>query len=65
MSARLLAWFTAGLLLFNFPLLGLWDSDAVWWGLPVFPLATFLIWRGLIAGVACMLERADGGDTEP
>ncbi len=60
MPPRLLAWFVAGLLLFNFPLLALWDSDATVWGLPLFPLAIFLIWGGLIAGLAWLLERGDG-----
>ncbi len=66
MPPRLLAWFAAGLLLFNFPLLGLWDSDAMLWGLPLFPLVTFLIWGGLVAGLAWLLERGgSASDAEP
>ena len=47
---RLLALFAAGTLLFNFPLLALWDRDATLFGLPLFPAALFLIWAGLIVG---------------
>ena len=66
MPPRLLAWFVAGLLLFNFPLLALWDSDATLWGLPLFPLAIFLIWGGVIAGLAWLLERGgSSGGSEP
>ena len=66
MPPRLLAWFVAGLLLFNFPLLGLWDSDAMLWGLPLFPLVTFVIWGGLVAGLAWLLERGgSASDAEP
>ena len=46
---RLLALFAAGLLLFNFPLLALWDRDATVLGLPLFPVALFAIWALLIA----------------
>jgi len=66
MPPRLLAWFVAGLLLFNFPLLALWDSDAALWGLPLFPLAIFLVWGGVIAGLAWLLERGgSAGGSEP
>ncbi|MBE0547437.1 MAG: hypothetical protein IH627_07255 [Rubrivivax sp.] len=54
---RLLALFTAGLLLFNFPLLALWDRDATLLGLPLFPAALFLIWALLIAALGFISER--------
>ena len=54
---RLLALFGAGLLLFNFPLLALWDRQATLWGLPLFPAALFLIWAGLIAVLGLLSER--------
>jgi hypothetical protein len=41
---RLIALFAAALLLFNFPLLALWDRDALVLGLPLFPAALFVIW---------------------
>ena len=51
-SQRLVALFVGGWVLFNFPLLGLWDRDATVWGIPLFPLALFLLWGGLIAMLA-------------
>ena len=54
---RLVALFAAGVLLFNFPLLGLWDRDASLLGLPLFPAALFLLWAGLIAALAWLMER--------
>jgi hypothetical protein len=46
---RLVALFAGGCLLFNFPLLALWDRDVTVLGVPLFPLALFLIWALLIA----------------
>ena len=54
---RLLALFVAGLLLFNFPLLALWDRDAMLFGVPLFPAALFLIWALLIAAIGVLTER--------
>jgi hypothetical protein len=54
---RLLALFAAGLLLFNFPLLALWDRDSNWFGLPLFPAALFLLWALLIGAIALLTER--------
>jgi hypothetical protein len=56
---RLLALFAAGALLFNFPLLALWDRDATLLGLPLFPAALFLLWGGLIAALGLLCERMD------
>lgn len=56
---RLLALFAAGLLLLNFPLLALWDRDLTVAGLPLFPLALFSIWGGLIATLAWLGAVAD------
>ena len=50
---RCLALFAAGVLLFNFPLLKLWLSDATVFGLPLLPVALFGAWALLIA----VLER--------
>lgn len=55
-SQRLVALFAGGWVLFNFPLLGLWDRDATVWGIPLFPLALFLLWGGLIATLAWLME---------
>ena len=57
-AQRLVALFVAGLALFNFPLLALWDHDVRVFGLPLFPLAMFLIWGLLIAAVAWIVERS-------
>ncbi len=56
-SQRLLALFFVGGLLFNFPLITLWDQDVQWWGIPLFPLALFVLWALLIAVLAWTLER--------
>ena len=55
---RLIALFVAGWGLLNFPLLALWDVDATVLGLPLFPAALFMLWAGLIAGLAWLLETA-------
>ena len=57
-AQRLVALFVAGALLFNFPLLALWDHDARVLGLPLFPAALFLLWAALIAALAWVIERA-------
>lgn len=69
-TQRLLALFAAGWLLFNFPLLALWDHDATLWGLPLFPVALFVLWAALIVGLAFAVEqgansRAPAEPTEP
>ena len=57
-SQRLVALFVAGWLLLNFPLLALWDRDATLFGLPLFPAALFMLWAGLIALLAWLMERS-------
>lgn len=57
LSQRLTALFVGGWLLLNFPLLALWDVDATWWGVPVFPAALFVLWALLIATIAWLVER--------
>jgi hypothetical protein len=56
---RLVALFFAGLVLFNFPLLALWDRDLTLFGLPLFPTALFIGWGVLIAAVGWTVERID------
>ena len=53
----LLALCGAGLVLFNFPMLIVWDQDATVFGLPLLPVALFAIWAGLIAVLAWASER--------
>ena len=55
-SQRLLALFVAGCLLLNYPLIALWNREALLWGLPLFPLALFLLWALLIAALAWLME---------
>ncbi len=59
LSQRLLALAAAGALLFNFPLLALWDRDVLLFGLPLFPAALFLIWTLLIVLLAWLSEGPD------
>lgn len=58
-TQRLLALFFAGGLLFNFPLLALWDRDVTLWGVPLFPAALFIVWGVLIGLLALIVERDD------
>jgi hypothetical protein len=55
---RLRALFCAALALFNFPLLALWDRDALLLGVPLFPAALFLLWALLILVLAFIVESA-------
>ncbi len=61
-TQRLLALFAAGALLFNFPLLRLFDQDARLFGLPLLPAALFIAWALLIAVLAWLLEGAGDDD---
>ena len=56
LTQRLVAVFIGAALLLNFPLLGLWDRDVSVWGLPLFPVALFGLWLGLIAALAWLME---------
>ena len=58
LQQRLTGLFVLALVLFNFPLLALWDRDATLLGLPLFPLALFIVWVLLIAALAWLMERA-------
>jgi hypothetical protein len=60
---RLAALFMAGCLLLNIPLLSLWQRDVAPLGIPLFPMAIFLVWALLIAALALIVERfGDGGE---
>ena len=58
-AAVLIALCALGVALWNFPLMILWDRDATVFGLPVLPVALFVIWAGLIAVLAWVSERRE------
>jgi hypothetical protein len=62
-AQRLVALFVAGWALLSFPLLALWDHEALVFWLPLFPLALFGIWVLLIAALAWIVERGRERDT--
>ena len=55
---RLTGLFALALLLFNFPLIALWDHPATVWGLPLFPASLFALWALLIVLLAVLMEAA-------
>lgn len=57
-AQRLVALFWVAMASLNFPLLALWDHDALWLGLPLFPTALFVLWALLIAVLAWVVERS-------
>jgi hypothetical protein len=57
----LLALLGAGLVLFNFPMLIVWDQWVTVAGLPLLPVALFSIWAALIGALAWASERAARG----
>lgn len=59
---RLAALFALGLLLFNFPLLALWDHPLTVFGLPLFPTALFGLWTAMILLLAWWMERRSDPD---
>lgn len=64
-TQRLVALFGLAVALLNFPLLALWDHDARWLGLPLFPAALFAIWALLIGLLAWVVERSPAPDQLP
>ena len=58
LQQRLIGLWALALLLLNFPLLALWNRDALLFGIPLFPAALFLVWALLIAALAWLMERA-------
>lgn len=61
-TQRLIALCIAGAVVFNFPLLTLWDADATVFGLPLFPVGLFASWLVLIgcaAWIVAVKRRAD------
>ncbi|MDO9600512.1 MAG: hypothetical protein Q7J47_22565 [Azoarcus sp.] len=54
---RLVAVFLVGVMLFNFPLLSLFDRPVLVFGIPLLHVALFCAWVGLIALMAWIAER--------
>lgn len=57
----LIALWGAGTVLFNFPMLIVWDRDGTVFGLPLLPVALFVIWAALIGMLAWVSERPSDG----
>jgi hypothetical protein len=53
---RLVAAFLFGCLLFNYPLLSLFDSGGTLFGIPLLYAYVFVAWAGLIAMMAWIIE---------
>ena len=57
-TQRLLALWAVAMVLFNFPMLIVWDQPITVAGLPLLPVALFTIWAVLIAVLAWISERS-------
>jgi hypothetical protein len=57
-SQRLVAVFLLGMLLFNYPLLAVFNSAAEVFGVPLLYAYIFLCWALLIALMALVIERS-------
>jgi hypothetical protein len=58
-SQRLVALFLLGVLLFNYPLLALFNRAGEVFGIPVLYASIFVSWALLIALLALVVERSD------
>ena len=56
---RLSALLIGAALLLDYPLLALWDREVTIGGLPLFPLALFVLWAALIALTAWLVHSVD------
>ena len=56
-AQRLVAVFLTGALLFNYPVLSLFDRSERWFGMPMLWLFLFVTWAALLAVVAWIVER--------
>ncbi len=54
---RLIALAIVGVLLFNYPILALFDQDRTVLGIPMLYLYLFLVWAALIWLMAVLIER--------
>lgn len=56
-AQRLAAVFLVGCLLFNYPLLALFNKAAVVLGVPLLYAYIFIVWLGIIGLIALIVER--------
>jgi hypothetical protein len=56
---RLAGLFLLGCLLFNYPMLAIFNVPASVAGVPVLYVYLFVAWAAIIAAVACVMERTD------
>jgi hypothetical protein len=61
-NERLIGLFLLGLLLFNYPLLAMFNAPALVLGVPKLYLYLFVAWAALIAGAAIVLHRTEADD---
>ncbi|HRP95515.1 MAG TPA: hypothetical protein PL143_04635 [Rhodocyclaceae bacterium] len=54
---RLVAVFLCAVLLFNYPVLSLFDRPDPLFGLPTLHVFLFAVWAGVIAAIAWIVER--------
>ena len=59
-AAPFIVLFVAAVMLFNFPLLLIWDQPVTVLGLPLLGVALFVIWGGLIVALTLVSERRSG-----
>lgn len=55
---RLVAVFLTGVLVFNYPVLSLFDRAEAFFGLPLLHVFVFAAWAALIGATAWIVERA-------
>lgn len=56
-SQRLVAVFLTAVLLFNYPVLSLFDRPEPLFGLPILYVFMFVVWAAVIAVIAWIVER--------
>jgi hypothetical protein len=61
-NERLVALFLLGLLLFNYPLLAMFNTTRLVLGVPALYLYLFVAWAMLIAGAALVLRLTESDD---
>lgn len=49
---RLISLFLLGLILFNYPILAIFNRPALFFGIPLLYLYLFVVWFGFIVGIA-------------